>query len=291
MLELPTVRGCPDHGVRPLPVTSRIVETETECVKQREPQRTSHPALVARNKDPRISSTGTHAWWAEQKREHLPKTGYEAKGFGAESMVIVDAAEGIISRYQAQGFSLTLRQLYYQSVGRGLRPKGVTGRCNDMTRGILPLKLCLKSERTVAGAGLPMPADPIRNTQDYGGEDECHDACHRSRHRLGRAEGHCGIPDQNPDRKGTVEPSHAPHEHDWPPTLAAIGEVRYQNSPIGAVIEDDFWVGVVMTGVLDCRRLDANRDVRQKRQSPPEEIAGLAMNRSGIGGFSAPDAQ
>lgn len=45
---------------------------------------------------------------------------YVPKGFGAKTEATIDQANRIIEEYQAQGFSLTLRQLYYQFVARDL---------------------------------------------------------------------------------------------------------------------------------------------------------------------------
>ena len=43
----------------------------------------------------------------------------------AEQMALVTHANTIIAEYQAQGFDLTLRQLYYQFVSRDLLPNTV----------------------------------------------------------------------------------------------------------------------------------------------------------------------
>lgn len=45
-----------------------------------------------------------------------------AKKFAAKSKAVVERANGIIAEYEAQGFTLTLRQLYYQFVARGFLP-------------------------------------------------------------------------------------------------------------------------------------------------------------------------
>lgn len=45
---------------------------------------------------------------------------YIDKKFHAATLDAIEVANGIIEEYQAQGFSLTLRQLYYQHVARGL---------------------------------------------------------------------------------------------------------------------------------------------------------------------------
>lgn len=52
----------------------------------------------------------------------MPKIEYEKKNFRQEALETITQAETIIQDYQAQGFSLTLRQLYYQFVARALIP-------------------------------------------------------------------------------------------------------------------------------------------------------------------------
>ncbi len=50
----------------------------------------------------------------------MPKIQYIEKKFSRGSLVIIEQANTIIEEYAAQGFALTLRQLYYQFVARGL---------------------------------------------------------------------------------------------------------------------------------------------------------------------------
>jgi len=50
----------------------------------------------------------------------MPKITYHEKRFSTSSRVAIAEANGIIAEYQAQGFDLTLRQLYYQMVARDL---------------------------------------------------------------------------------------------------------------------------------------------------------------------------
>ena len=50
----------------------------------------------------------------------MPKIAYISKRFSPAVQAAIDQAEAIITEYQAQGFILTLRQLYYQFVSRGL---------------------------------------------------------------------------------------------------------------------------------------------------------------------------
>lgn len=52
----------------------------------------------------------------------MPKLEYEPKNFRSGALAIIAQAENIIEIYSAQGFSLTLRQLYYQFVARALIP-------------------------------------------------------------------------------------------------------------------------------------------------------------------------
>jgi hypothetical protein len=52
----------------------------------------------------------------------MPKIRYVEKKLSADRLAVIDRANEIIEEYQAQGFDLTLRQLYYQFVARGYIP-------------------------------------------------------------------------------------------------------------------------------------------------------------------------
>jgi hypothetical protein len=52
----------------------------------------------------------------------MPKICYVARSFSRKTQTIIDQANGIIGEYAAQDFDLTVRQLYYQFVARGLLP-------------------------------------------------------------------------------------------------------------------------------------------------------------------------
>ncbi len=52
----------------------------------------------------------------------MPCIEYVHKTFRADTLKIIDMANSIIATYEAQGFSLTLRQLYYQFVARDALP-------------------------------------------------------------------------------------------------------------------------------------------------------------------------
>jgi hypothetical protein len=52
----------------------------------------------------------------------MPKIQYRDCNFKGERLAIIDQANDIIATYRAQGYTLTLRQLYYQFVSRDLIP-------------------------------------------------------------------------------------------------------------------------------------------------------------------------
>ena len=67
--------------------------------------------------DPREHNVNPLAW-----SDIIPKIAYIEKSFRAASLKKIEQANDIIDEYSAQGFSLTLRQLYYQFVARDLLP-------------------------------------------------------------------------------------------------------------------------------------------------------------------------
>lgn len=56
----------------------------------------------------------------------MPKIRYEEHGFKDATLAMIRQANEIIAAYQAQGYDLTLRQLYYQFVSRDLIPNKQT---------------------------------------------------------------------------------------------------------------------------------------------------------------------
>lgn len=52
----------------------------------------------------------------------MPKIAYKDCNFRADKLALIDTANEIIESYRKQGYILTLRQLYYQFVARGLIP-------------------------------------------------------------------------------------------------------------------------------------------------------------------------
>lgn len=55
----------------------------------------------------------------------MPKTKYVERRFNGATRQVIDQANHIIDEYAAQGFDLTLRQLYYQFVARAILPNTV----------------------------------------------------------------------------------------------------------------------------------------------------------------------
>jgi hypothetical protein len=52
----------------------------------------------------------------------MPKIEYIQRRFSPRSLAVIKVADAIISEYKAQGFELTLRQLYYQFISRDVIP-------------------------------------------------------------------------------------------------------------------------------------------------------------------------
>lgn len=52
----------------------------------------------------------------------MPKIAYVEKRFRQDTLVMIELCNRIVADYQAQGFDLTLRQLYYRLVAQGLLP-------------------------------------------------------------------------------------------------------------------------------------------------------------------------
>ena len=52
----------------------------------------------------------------------MPKIEYVSKNFRAESLALIELVNSVIDEYKAQGYSLTLRQVYYQMVARAIIP-------------------------------------------------------------------------------------------------------------------------------------------------------------------------
>lgn len=52
----------------------------------------------------------------------MPKIKYLDKSFSAEKLDLIEVINGLIDQYRAQGFRLTLRQLYYRLVANDLFP-------------------------------------------------------------------------------------------------------------------------------------------------------------------------
>lgn len=55
----------------------------------------------------------------------MPKIAYIEKTFRDDKLELVGIANGIVAEYEAQGYGLTLRQLYYQMVSRDIIPNNI----------------------------------------------------------------------------------------------------------------------------------------------------------------------
>lgn len=55
----------------------------------------------------------------------MPKIAYIDKTFRDDKLELIGIANGIAAEYEAQGYGLTLRQLYYQMVSRDIIPNNI----------------------------------------------------------------------------------------------------------------------------------------------------------------------
>ena len=68
----------------------------------------------------------------------MPRLCYTPKNFADKTLLIIELANDIIEEYVAQGFVLTLRQLYYQFIGRDLFPPSWIDEAYNFKRGLPP---------------------------------------------------------------------------------------------------------------------------------------------------------
>ena len=54
----------------------------------------------------------------------MPKVEYVPKKFRSGSLILIEKISGVFADYQRQGFSLMLRQVYYQMAARYIIPNG-----------------------------------------------------------------------------------------------------------------------------------------------------------------------
>lgn len=52
----------------------------------------------------------------------MPRIAYKDKTFREDKLELIERVNGIVDEYDAQGYSLTLRQVYYQMVSRDIIP-------------------------------------------------------------------------------------------------------------------------------------------------------------------------
>ena len=55
----------------------------------------------------------------------MPKIEYVPKNFSADRLQMIEKVNGVVAEYQKQGYSLTLRQVYYQMVARDIIPNNM----------------------------------------------------------------------------------------------------------------------------------------------------------------------
>ncbi len=113
----------------------------------------------------------------------MPMTCYTPKVFNPVHQSIIDQANGIINSYAAQGYDLTLRQLYYQFVSRDIFPQAwadpATGSTNNV-RSYKKLGDIISQARRAGLVDWMAIVDRTRNLRSYSawsGPDAIVDAC------------------------------------------------------------------------------------------------------------------
>ncbi len=109
----------------------------------------------------------------------MTKIKYQNFNFRAPTLVMIDQANTIIAEYAAQGFDLTLRQLYYQFVSRGLikneqrEYKRLGGVVNDARLGGLISwdSIVDRTRNLKSNNHWKSPAEMVRQAAGWYGED------------------------------------------------------------------------------------------------------------------------
>lgn len=68
----------------------------------------------------------------------MPKIAYISKRFAPDRDALIDVCNQVIANYTAQGYRLTLRQLYYQMIARDLLPESWIDREYNISKGLDP---------------------------------------------------------------------------------------------------------------------------------------------------------
>jgi hypothetical protein len=72
----------------------------------------------------------------------VPKIAYEQKKLGAAKLDIIAKANAILEEYRGKGYVMTLRQLYYQFVARGLLAENSQRQYNNIKNAMIDGRMC-----------------------------------------------------------------------------------------------------------------------------------------------------
>lgn len=98
---------------------------------------------------------------------------YNHKKFNPEHRLIIDRANAIIAQYQAAGYTLTLRQLYYQFIGRDLFPDSwIKGGTKNNVRNYQNLGRIVSDGRRAGLIDWAAIEDRTRNLQTFNNWDD-----------------------------------------------------------------------------------------------------------------------
>lgn len=113
----------------------------------------------------------------------MPKIQYQDKRLGPDKQSVIRRANAIIAEYAAQGFDLTLRQLYYQFVARGFIPNNIQSykRLGDIINdarlaGLIDWDRIVDRTRNLRGVTTYRDAqDLVKRSARYFSTDKWHD--------------------------------------------------------------------------------------------------------------------
>lgn len=104
----------------------------------------------------------------------MPRIAYESHKFTAASRGIIDTANEILNELSARGYVLTIRQLYYQFVARGLIPLDPAVIDELIVKAIKPLidRTCWQADERRERVGRRLISEHASAIADAGAEED-----------------------------------------------------------------------------------------------------------------------
>lgn len=71
----------------------------------------------------------------------MPKIEYVPKTFSCDRVNMIEKVNSVVAEYERQGYSLTLRQVYYQMVARDIIPNNMRSYKNLISTDQMPVRV------------------------------------------------------------------------------------------------------------------------------------------------------